>query len=842
MGLNTVQTYIMWNFHEHERGTLTWSGRHNLTHFIELASRHGLYVTLRIGPYVCGEYQFGGLPFWMRTLDDVKCFRCSDRVWEREMTRFVGAVVDLVRPQLRTAGGPVVMLQIENEYNGPDQRYLDWAVDMAINLTTQVPWNLCHDHVKCAAVNTASDGSHVNKVLCTINGFWMDEKVGDHSQPSPAWLSDLRSQNPGQPAIWTEDQGWFDEWGKAMRVRDPADQSYGIGRFFAYGGAWHNFYMLTGGNNYGRQAGGQVVTAYAPDTAIDYLLLRHEPRFSHYRALLRTLTNYSEELLTHPIPTPTPLAADEDSSSTTYLAIQPCTDTDPAHMGRLDASQQWSLTADGALQNVGSGLCVMVFPQQLGMVTLQPCEGSKPDPALRWAYNASSEQYVSVATAPCEASRSKGQLCHRCLDMDLAGGVDLWDCKSAGDATMDNQRWQPYSPQSGVAGIRGTINGLCLTVASKGGGGAEAHTYGRVIFLSNYGQHSLDVSLGSHSYHLPNRTICIVEASSKAVVWNSSDVWAHVPSPPPESAQRGGTTSAVSWSAFGETPGFGAHTRTSDKPLEMLALTNDDTDYLWYSVKVSAASASPRVSASGTNGAITYVYVDGTQQVATTAGEMGGDVLSPNATETITETVVRLDILTCAMGMSNSNVGPDSVKGLQSTVTVDGAPISSKTTSPWIHSWILQGEAQQIFTPSGTGSVEWTPLTPSLEANATIVWFKGFMDLPRAAPGATQTAYVLDLSTMNKGVAYVNGFNIGRYWLQLGECSGMCAPPVKSGHCYMHWKGCGRPTQTLYHIPNEVLKQTGNMVVLFEETANSVQRRSLHGVQIQALHEHPPFD
>ena len=91
MGLNTVQTYIMWNFHEHERGTLTWSGRHNLTHFIELASRHGLYVTLRIGPYVCGEYQFGGLPFWMRTLDDVKCFRCSDRVWEREMTRFVGA-------------------------------------------------------------------------------------------------------------------------------------------------------------------------------------------------------------------------------------------------------------------------------------------------------------------------------------------------------------------------------------------------------------------------------------------------------------------------------------------------------------------------------------------------------------------------------------------------------------------------------------------------------------------------------------------------------------------------------------------------------------------------------
>ena len=86
---------------------------------------------------------------------------------------------------------------------------------------------------------------------------------------------------------------------------------------------------VTGGNNYGRQSGGQVVTAYAPDTAIDYLLLRHEPRFSHYGALFRTLATASSELLRHPIATPTALtpparacAASDDGKRWEMLAAR----------------------------------------------------------------------------------------------------------------------------------------------------------------------------------------------------------------------------------------------------------------------------------------------------------------------------------------------------------------------------------------------------------------------------------------------------------------------------------------------------------------------------------------
>jgi hypothetical protein len=81
----------------------------------------------------------------------------------------------------------------------------------------------------------------------TINGFWMEEYETNPSQPSPKWLADLRVANPAQPAIWTEDQGWFDQWQVAKRVREPTDQIYGIARWFAFGGSWHNFYMLTGG-------------------------------------------------------------------------------------------------------------------------------------------------------------------------------------------------------------------------------------------------------------------------------------------------------------------------------------------------------------------------------------------------------------------------------------------------------------------------------------------------------------------------------------------------------------------------------------------------------------------
>ena len=205
MGLNAIETYFFWSFHEPQRGSLDWSGRRNITRFIQLAQDNDLFVTLRIGPYSCGEYTWGGIPTWMRGLG-AGCFRCSDPVWKSEMQRVVGEVMRKVTPLLLPNGGPVLALQIENEYRGTDLDYLAWTVEAARNTTTAVPWILCHDLLSCTKVNAGED-----KALCTINDVWMDTPPSEMSTfPSPGWMQTLWHGNPNQPAAWTEDQAWMD--------------------------------------------------------------------------------------------------------------------------------------------------------------------------------------------------------------------------------------------------------------------------------------------------------------------------------------------------------------------------------------------------------------------------------------------------------------------------------------------------------------------------------------------------------------------------------------------------------------------------------------------------------
>ena len=132
-----------------------------LTAFIAQAAAEDLFVTLRIGPYVCGEYYFGGIPVWVRSLKDIQCFRCADPVWETYMERWTRQVVQQVEPLLASNGGPIVMMQIENEYNG-DLSYQNWAVQMARNITTSVPWNLCHSQSLCTQINNLHQGYKLN--------------------------------------------------------------------------------------------------------------------------------------------------------------------------------------------------------------------------------------------------------------------------------------------------------------------------------------------------------------------------------------------------------------------------------------------------------------------------------------------------------------------------------------------------------------------------------------------------------------------------------------------------------------------------------------------------------
>ena len=265
-----------------------------------------------IGPYVCAEYQYGGFPIWLRDIPGIE-FRTYNEPFMREMQTWMTYLVNRVRPYFFSNGGPIIMAQVENEYSyepneKQGERYANWAIDMAESLKTGVPWNMCH-------------GVCAGSALCTINGFWQDTFDKNPNQPSPGWMSDQKKEHPKQPLMWTEDQGWFDEWGIAQRVRNSADIAYGIARWFAYGGTYHNFYMFHGGNNFGRSveydqtpwgatglAGRDVVTAYAPDVMVDSWGHVHDPRYTFLQKLFGVLKRYESDLLENDPPVAKKLA------------------------------------------------------------------------------------------------------------------------------------------------------------------------------------------------------------------------------------------------------------------------------------------------------------------------------------------------------------------------------------------------------------------------------------------------------------------------------------------------------------------------------------------------------
>ena len=126
MGCNTISAYIFWNQHEVEEGRFdftTWN--RDLARFATLVQQEGMWLILRPGPYVCAEWDFGGLPSYLLKTPDIKV-RCMDPRYMAAAERYIGALAGVIKPLQVTHGGPLLMLQIENEYGsyGNDRNYL----------------------------------------------------------------------------------------------------------------------------------------------------------------------------------------------------------------------------------------------------------------------------------------------------------------------------------------------------------------------------------------------------------------------------------------------------------------------------------------------------------------------------------------------------------------------------------------------------------------------------------------------------------------------------------------------------------------------------------------------
>ncbi|NUK45283.1 beta-galactosidase [Streptomyces lunaelactis] len=239
MGLNCVETYVPWNMHEPEPGR--YADDAALGRFLDAAHRAGLWAIVRPGPYICAEWENGGLPHWLTGRLGLRV-RTEDPEYLGHVERWFTRLLPQVAERQIGRGGPVIMVQVENEYGsyGTDQGYLRHLVDLLRGCGVTVPLFTSdgpEDHMLT--------GGSVPGVLATAN-FGSGAREG---------FKTLRRHQPAGPLMCMEFWcGWFDHWGADHVVRDPADAAATL-REILECGASVNIYMAHGGTNFAGWSG-----------------------------------------------------------------------------------------------------------------------------------------------------------------------------------------------------------------------------------------------------------------------------------------------------------------------------------------------------------------------------------------------------------------------------------------------------------------------------------------------------------------------------------------------------------------------------------------------------------
>ncbi|MBE6381286.1 MAG: beta-galactosidase [Lentisphaerae bacterium] len=238
-GFNCVETYICWNLHEPTPGNFDFSGNLDLEKFVLTAKELGLYVILRPGPYICTEWDNGGLPVWLFNEPGIR-LRRSNKPYLTAVERYFNQLMPMIRRWEWDQGGPVIAMQIENEYGsyGRDTEYLQSL----------------HDMIRkngCKSVLFTIDG---NQELMlgggSIPGVWRTMSFGSDGVKSFNALRNFRNTPPGGPdscmEFWI---GWFDHWGKPHTTRSAEETAAEFDSMLA-AGASVNVYALAGGTNF----------------------------------------------------------------------------------------------------------------------------------------------------------------------------------------------------------------------------------------------------------------------------------------------------------------------------------------------------------------------------------------------------------------------------------------------------------------------------------------------------------------------------------------------------------------------------------------------------------------
>lgn len=297
MGCNTISVYIFWNYHEKEEGVFDFTTENrNLGEFFKMVQDEGLWLIVRPGPYVCAEWEFGGIPPYLLRIADIK-LRCMDPRYMAAAERYMKSLAAEIKPYLITNGGPVLMLQVENEYGsfGNDRTYVGRLKDIWVENGIDVPF-------------FTGDGATTYMLEAgTLPGC----AVGLDPGTSQADFDLAAKINPGVPVFSSETYpGWLTHWGENWARIDTTDILKDI-KFLMDNKKSFNLYVIHGGTNFGYTAGANSggkgyepdVTSYDYDAPVDEQG-RPTPKYMALRRLLGSYLPKGKKLPAVPEPIP----------------------------------------------------------------------------------------------------------------------------------------------------------------------------------------------------------------------------------------------------------------------------------------------------------------------------------------------------------------------------------------------------------------------------------------------------------------------------------------------------------------------------------------------------------
>ena len=285
LGMNTLCLYVFWNIHEQREGVFDFTGNNDVAAFCRLAQKNGMYVIVRPGPYVCAEWEMGGLPWWLLKKKDIR-LRERDPYFMERVKIFEEKVGEQLRPLTIQNGGPIIMIQVENEYGsyGEDKPYVSEIRDCLreIYKVPTAPPSAPEGATNARQQSNEAPSGAVGGAPLLFQCDWssnfeknglddltwtMNFGTGANIDQQFRRLGELR---PNAPKMCSEFwSGWFDKWGARHETRPAKDMVEGIDEMLSKGISF-SLYMTHGGTSFGHWAGANS-PGFAPDvTSYDY--------------------------------------------------------------------------------------------------------------------------------------------------------------------------------------------------------------------------------------------------------------------------------------------------------------------------------------------------------------------------------------------------------------------------------------------------------------------------------------------------------------------------------------------------------------------------------------------